>query len=266
MIGCKQSDVRIMNTDKIIELENVSFSYDGLPVLQDVKLAIRRGEFICVVGPNGGGKTTLLKLILGLLKPKAGPVSVFGLPAEQGRQHIGYVPQHAQVDPQFPVTALDVVLMGRLTGSRQSGFYTARDRQAARDSLGQLGLSDFSGRPFSALSGGQRQRVLIARALVGEPELLLLDEPTSSLDVHVENEFYELLSDINKSLTIVLVSHDLGFVTPFSTSVICVKRFVQIHPTSELSGDLIRDIYGTDMLMVRHDHRCAEKGHECGNS
>ncbi len=255
-----------MNNQPLIQLENLSFSYDGLAVLQDVTFSIRTGEFICMVGPNGGGKTTLLKLILGLLKPKAGTVSVFGLPAEQGRQHIGYVPQHAQVDPQFPVTALDVVLMGRLTSSRQSGFYTARDRQAARDSLGQLGLSDFSGRPFSALSGGQRQRVLIARALVGEPELLLLDEPTSSLDLHVENEFYELLSDINKRLTIVLVSHDLGFVTPFATSVICVKRFVQIHPTSELSGDLIRDIYGTDMLMVRHDHRCAEKGHECGNS
>jgi len=258
--------VKIMNTDTIIELEKISFAYDGFSVLEDVSFCIRAGEFICVVGPNGGGKTTLLKLILGLLKPTSGSLSVFGMQAEQGRKRIGYVPQHAQVDPQFPVTALDVVLMGRLSHGPWSGFYTVGDRQAARDSLGQLGLLDFSSRPFSALSGGQRQRVLIARALVGEPELLLLDEPTSSLDLHVENEFYELLSDINKRLTIVLVSHDLGFVTPFATSVVCVKRFVQIHPTSQLSGDLIRDIYGTDMLMVRHDHRCAEKGHECGNS
>ncbi len=127
-----------MNTDTIIELEKVSFSYDGFSVLEDVTFCIRAGEFICVVGPNGGGKTTLLKLMLGLLKPQTGAVRVFGQQAEQGRQRIGYVPQHAQVDPQFPVTALDVVLMGRLTGSRRSGFFNARDRQAARDSLGSL--------------------------------------------------------------------------------------------------------------------------------
>ena len=256
-----------MAGNAIIELEKVSFSYNGYSVLEDVTFAIHAGEFICVVGPNGGGKTTLLKILLGLLKPLKGSVRVFGQPPELARQRIGYVPQHAQVDPQFPVTALDVVLMGRLSARPRFGFFSSRDKQAARRALGQMELSDFAGHPFSELSGGQRQRVLIARALVVEPELLLLDEPTSSLDLHVENEFYELLHEINKRMTILLVSHDLGFVTPFSTSVVCVKRFVQIHPTSQMSGeDLIRDMYGTDMLMVRHDHRCAEGGHECPNS
>ena len=183
------------------------------------------------------------------------------------RHRIGYVTQHAQVDPQFPVTALDVVLMGRLRARPRFGFFSSRDKKAARAALEQMELAGLEAQPFSELSGGQRQRVLIARALVDEPELLLLDEPTSSLDLHVENEFYELLRDINKRLTILLVSHDLGFVTPFSTSVVCVKRFVQVHPTSQISGEeLIRDMYGTDMLMVRHDHRCAEGGHECSNS
>ena len=256
-----------MNPDKIIELEKVSFSYNGYSVLEDVTFGIHAGEFICVVGPNGGGKTTLLKIVLGLLKPRKGSVRVFGQPPELVRHRIGYVTQHAQVDPQFPVTALDVVLMGRLRARPRFGFFSSRDKKAARAALEQMELAGLEAQPFSELSGGQRQRVLIARARVDEPELLLLDEPTSSLDLHVENEFYELLRDINKRLTILLVSHDLGFVTPFSTSVVCVKRFVQVHPTSQISGEeLIRDMYGTDMLMVRHDHRCAEGGHECSNS
>ena len=256
-----------MDPDKIIELDGVSISYNGYSVLQDVSFAIHAGEFICVVGPNGGGKTTLLKLMLGLLRPEKGRISVFGQAPELMRHRIGYVTQHAQVDPQFPVTALDVVLMGRLRSRPRFGFFGPRDTKAARDALAMMELSEYADRPFSGLSGGQRQRVLIARALVDEPELLLLDEPTSSLDLHVENEFYELLRELNKRITIVLVSHDLGFVTPFSTSVVCVKRFVQVHPTSQISGeDLIRDMYGTDMLMVRHDHRCAEGGHECPSS
>jgi len=255
-----------MDSAAVIEIEKLSFAYDGFTVLQDVTLSIKGREFICMVGPNGGGKTTLLKLVLGLLKPVSGTIKVFGQPAEQARHRIGYVPQHAMVDPEFPVTALDVVLMGRINRKKRFGLFSKSDTAAAREALGTMELADFAGRPFSGLSGGQRQRVLIARALVGDPELLLLDEPTASLDLHVENEFYEMLREINKRLTVIIVSHDLGFVTPFATSVVCVKKTVAIHPTSEISGAKISELYGTDMRMVRHDHRCSEGGHECPDS
>jgi len=254
-----------MAGETIIDIRGVSFSYNGAPVLDKVTFAVTAGEFICIVGPNGGGKTTLLKLILGLVKPEAGTIQVFGQQPDRVCHRLGYVPQHALVDPQFPVTALDVVLMGRLHVKKRFGLYDRADRRAAREVLEKMELGEVWRRPFSELSGGQRQRVLIARALAGNPELLLLDEPTSSLDLHVENEFYELMREINRHITVMIVSHDVGFVTPFSTSVICVKRNVAIHPTSELSGDRICDLYGTDMRMVRHDHRCAEGGHECRN-
>lgn len=255
-----------MDGPSVIEIENLSFAYDGFTVLQDVTLRIKGREFICMVGPNGGGKTTLLKIILGLLQPDSGLVRVFGEPPEHARQRIGYVPQHALVDPEFPVTALDVVLMGRINKKKRFRLFGRKDTAAAMEALAAMELSDAAARPFSGLSGGQRQRVLIARALVGDPELLLLDEPTASLDLHVENEFYEMLREINKRLTVIIVSHDLGFVTPFATSVVCVKKTVAIHPTSELSGATISALYGTDMLMVRHDHRCSEGGHECPDS
>lgn len=255
-----------MSVKPVIDVDHLSFSYDDFPVLADVTFSIGEREFICMVGPNGGGKTTLLKLILGLLKPGSGTVQVFGESPERSRHRIGYVPQHAMVDQAFPVTAIDVVLMGRINKKKSFRPFGRTDTEAAHDALASMAIADLAGRPFSALSGGQRQRVLIARALAGEPEMLLLDEPTSSLDLHVENEFYEMLREINKHLTVIVVSHDIGFVTPFSTSVMCVKRNVMIHPTSEVSGANICDLYGTDMLMVRHDHRCTEGGHQCRDS
>jgi len=255
-----------MDRQPVIEIKNLSFAYNGFVVLENVNLTIVDREFICIVGPNGGGKTTLLKLILGLLQPTAGAVTVFHDAPERVRHRIGYVPQHALVDPAFPVTAFDVALMGRISKKRRWGFFSRSDKDAAQEALAMMELEDVAHVPFSSLSGGQRQRVLIARALAGEPELLLLDEPTSSLDLHVENQFYEQLREINRRLTVMVVSHDVGFVTPFASSVVCVKRSVAIHPTSDISGEKIIELYGTDMRLVRHDHRCAEGGHECPNS
>jgi zinc transport system ATP-binding protein len=249
--------------EPVIAIKGVSFAYNSDPVLEDVTLSIGDREFVSLVGPNGGGKTTLLKLMLGLLVPTTGKIAVFGKNPVLARPRIGYMPQHAQVDPKFPASVIDVALMGRVCKGSNIGPYRKADRAAAAKALQQVDLYDYRNRPFADLSGGQRQRALIARALAAEPDLLLLDEPTANLDVRVEGELYELLKTLNERLTIVLVSHDLGFVSQFVKSVVCVKRRVVVHPTSEITGEVIREMYGADVRMVRHDHRCAEGGHVC---
>ncbi len=254
-----------MEEQPVIRLENVSFSYDGYPVLEDVSLTVKERDFLSIVGPNAGGKTTLLKLILGLLKPTSGTVRVFEQPPARVRSRIGYMPQHALLDPLFPVSALDVVLMGRLGNGRGLGFYGRADKEAAVEALRKVELHEVRHRSFSELSGGQRQRVLIARALVSEPELLLLDEPTANVDAVIETELYEILKELNEKMTVALVTHDLGFVSRYVKSVACVNRRVVVHPTSEITGEMINEIYGCDMHMVRHDHRCSEEGHRWPN-
>jgi zinc transport system ATP-binding protein len=245
-----------MATEPVISLRDVTFSYGGEPVLEEVNLSIGDRQAVCVVGPNGGGKTTLVRLILGLLTPQRGEVRVFGQPAHRARLRVGYMPQHVQHDPQFPVTAMDIVLMGRLghgTAGRWMGWPGRADRRAALDALAQVGMDDVGRRPFAALSGGQRQRVLIARALCCDPDLLLLDEPTSNVDSLIEARLLDLLRELNRRMTIVMVSHDLGFVSGFVESVICVNRRVVVHPTSQMTGDAIRDIYGGEVRVVRHN-------------
>ena len=249
-----------MTDQPAIVMENVSFSYGGPPVVEDVNLRIEPRQFVSVVGPNGGGKTTLLRLILGLLKPDSGSVRVLGTSPVEARGRVGYVPQSAELDSHFPISVRDVVLMGRLGVHRRLGPYDRADRSIADAALDEMKLADLRRRSFASLSGGQRQRALIARALACRPDILLLDEPTASLDIAVEGELYALLTALSDRLTIVLVSHDLGFVSRFVESVICVKRRVVVHPTSELTGEIIREVYGADVRMVRHDHDHHERG------
>jgi zinc transport system ATP-binding protein len=239
----------------VIEFDDVSFSYDGAPVLEHVDLAIRANEFVCLVGPNGGGKSTLLKLALGLLTPRAGRVRLLAATPAESRGRVGYMPQHAQLDPQFPVTVMDVVLMGRLTSGLRPGPFARVDRQVAAEALREVELYEFRGRVFSSLSGGQRQRVLIARALACEPEVLMLDEPTASLDLHVEERLYELLRELSRRMTVVIVSHDVGFVSQYVQRVICVNRTVETHATGEVTGGVIAELYGRDVRMIHHGHR-----------
>ena len=248
-----------MYDDPVVALENVCFAYNGTPVLENVTLSVPKGKMMSIVGPNGGGKTTLVKLILGLLRPNSGQLHVFGTTPQAVRHRIGYMPQHAQYDPQFPVTVRDVVLMGRLE-RHWGGRYSRADKDAADDALGEVDLSNLGTRPFDALSGGQRQRVLIARALACNPDFLLLDEPTASVDAVIESRFYEILRKLNRRMTILLVSHDLGFVSDLVSHVICVNRQVVIHPTREITGKVIQDIYGADLRLVRHDHVSKKSG------
>ena len=245
-----------MNDRPIISIQGVTFSYDGVPALDDATVSVDEGDFIGGVGPNGGGKTTLLKLVLGLLKPQRGAIQVFGRKPEEVRQRVGYVPQNAHLDALFPVNVMDVTLMGRLGKGAKIGLYRKSDKMAARHSLEEVALSDLAGRAFSSLSGGQRQRVLIARALATGSELLLLDEPTASLDQRAEEEFYDLLKNINRRLTVVVVSHDIGFVSQFVNKVICVKTKVRMHPTGELTEEIIREMYGDRVRLVKHDSSC----------
>ncbi len=234
-----------------IRMEDVTYTYDFEPILKSVSFEIWPREVVSVIGPNGGGKSTLLRLMLGLLRPTRGKVEVLGESPEKNRRKIGYVPQNAQFDLRFPVEVIDVVLMGRLREGL-IGPYSGRDREIAREALRQVGLLELRRRHFSALSGGQRQRVLIARALASSGQILLMDEPTSDIDREAEREIYALLRELGKTLTIVLVSHDLGVVTALTSRVLCVNRSVEIHPAVDLTGDMIKRLYAGEISIVDH--------------
>ncbi len=235
----------------VAELAGVSFRYPGgPPVLEDVDLTITAGDFLGIVGPNGGGKTTLLKLLLGLLKPRRGTVRVFGRRPSAVRHRIGYVPQHAGIDPTVPANALDVVLMGRLHGASWGPRFAAADVEAALAALARTGTAELARRPIAAMSGGQRQRVLIARALAADAELLLLDEPTTGVDLHMEREVVELLERLNETLPIVMVSHDVALVSAVLGRVACVNRRLSLHAARELSPDGLAELYDGRMAAV----------------
>ncbi len=249
----------MMKKNNAIIFENVCFAYKKNIILENVILSIKKGEFASIVGPNGGGKTTLLKLILGLIKPDSGNILVLGNLPGQARERVGYMPQYAYLDMNFPATVKDVVLMGRL--SKKRFWFSKDDRIKAIEAIEEMRMTAYINKGFNELSGGQKQRVLIARALCSNPEILLLDEPTASVDNETEEALFSILEKLNKRMTILIVSHDLGFVSKYVKSVICVNRRVVIHPTSLINGAMIKDIYRSDLKMVRHDHRCSDKGH-----
>ena len=243
-------------TEPIIEIRDVNFAYrSGEPVLENVSLTVTRGQSGCIVGPNGGGKSTLLKLMLGLLVPDSGTVRIFGKDPVSARRSIGYMPQYHQLDAAFPASVMEVVLMGRITPRTIFG-YCKKERLAALDALTELGIADLAERSFAGLSGGQRQRVLIARALAGEPQLLLLDEPTANIDPGAEEQFYATLDDLRKKMTVITVSHDLGFVNRQTDLVICVNRQVNLHQAADFTSQAIDEVYHHHVGIIKHDHSC----------
>ena len=239
-----------------IALRDLTFGHGDRAVLENVDLEIETGSFVSVIGPNGGGKSTLLKLILGLLEPDAGTVRVLGRSPDQARTRIGYMPQHQDIDPNFPITVREVVRLGRLGPGSVLGHVRGREhREAVREALETVGCAHLKDRSFSALSGGQRQLVLIARALVSGPELLLLDEPTANLDPAVEESFYRLLENLRGQVTLMLVSHDVGLVSELTDRVVCVNRKVVTHQAREMSSQVIREMFGgAGGMIVDHGH------------
>ncbi len=240
--------------DPVISLEDVSFDYDGVTVLEGITLEVGRREFLGLVGPNGGGKSTLLKLILGLLAPSRGHVRVLGGPPAAGRQRVGYVPQYPTFSRSFPISVRDCVALGRIGRTRPFGGFTRLDRALAARAMAETEVGGLGERPIGTLSGGQMQRVLIARALVSEPEVLLLDEPTANIDQRMETDIFDLLKKLTERLTVVVVSHDVGFISQYVTRVACLNRSLMCHPTDALTGETIAALYGQPVRMIHHVH------------
>ncbi|MBN2041524.1 MAG: ABC transporter ATP-binding protein [Spirochaetes bacterium] len=243
-----------------IVINNLSFGYNlNQPVLKDINLQIKEKEIVTIIGPNGGGKTTLLRLILGLLKPDTGTIFIDGKPPRSAQKNIGYVPQQSSFDKKFPITVSDVVLSGRI---KTFGYYSKKDKAKATESLEEVGLSGIETKPFFSLSGGQQQRVLIARALSTDTDLLLLDEPTSNVDPSTGRNMNSLLKRLNDRLTIVLVSHDTGFVANITQRVLCINKTVVEHPIDEQFSNIIASSYSGQSMIVRHDSHLTDPSSE----
>jgi len=243
--------------EPIVFLEHVTVAYQDLVALEDVNLSVQPGAFLAVIGPNGAGKTTLLKTILGLLRPIRGTVRVFGkAPWELDgeRRRVGYVPQVMSVDLNFPVRAGEVVLMGRYGRIGLVRRPTVADRRAVLLAMERVGVADLADRPLARLSGGQRQRVFLARALANEPELLLLDEPTTGVDVAATESLYELLRGLHdEGITILVVSHDVGVVASYVDTVACVNRRLVAHGRPEtLGSEVLSCMYGPEAILFGH--------------
>jgi len=236
-----------------VELVDISLSLGQVPVLEEVNLRVEADDYLAILGPNGGGKTSLLKVMLGMLAPDRGEVRVFGKPPRRARGTVGYVPQQARFDLDFPIRVQDVVLMGRLRDG---------ERAAAAAALDRVEMGALASRPIGALSGGQMQRVLIARALVQKPGLLLLDEPTASLDERIGRGFWELLDELAHEMAVVVVSHDIGAISRHVGGVACLNRKLHHHPSKKLTTEILEATYGcpVDLLVHgNHPHRMLDQ-------
>jgi zinc transport system ATP-binding protein len=237
-----------------VTFEHVSFAFDRSPVLDDVTFTVAAGEFFGLIGPNAAGKSTLLKLILGLLDPQRGQVRVLGSQPRMVRQRIGYVPQFPTFARNFPINVLNMVLLGRLGMGRTAGGFGADDRARAGKALRAVEIESLGNTPIAELSGGQLQRALIARALVCAPELLILDEPTANIDVRAEEDIFGLLRGYSARMTIIVVSHDIAFISGYVDRVGCLNRTLVCHATGEITGRNIEELYGAPVRRILHAH------------
>ena len=242
-----ESDPRV-----VVELRNVRANYGDVTALEDVSVDVYEHDFLGVIGPNGGGKSTLLKVILGLVRPQQGFVSVLGQSPEHARSRVGYVSQRYAFDRDFPASVWDVVMMGRYSSAGILHRYDDADRAKAEETLRRVGMLDRRNTQIGRLSGGQQQRVFVARALVSEPQLLLLDEPTASIDSSMQAEFYELLEGLKDTLTIIMVSHDIGAVSVHVDKIACLNRKMYYHGSAEITADVLEATYQCPVQLIAH--------------
>lgn len=233
----------------LLEMRSLSATYGSTTVLRDIDFCVNENDFIGVIGPNGGGKTTLLKIILGLLKPSGG--SMIFNPGLLTGGSIGYLPQISTGDTNYPVTVTDVVLSGLMIRKSIATRMNADDRKKARAIIEELGIAGLAHSPLNEMSGGQLQRVFLARAIIGEPKLLLLDEPGNFVDTTFENDFYEKLKGLNERMAILMVSHDIGIISSHVKSFACVNRTLHYHPSSEITNEQLL-AYGCPIQLITH--------------
>ena len=239
-------------TTPAIEMKGVWFSYDGSPILEDISFTLKQGDFLGMIGPNGGGKTTLLKLFLGILKPDKGVIRVLGEPPHRARRRVGYVPQNTDFNNTFPISVMDVALMGRIAVSRMGKGFSQKDRPVVEEALKKVGMWHRKADPIGKLSGGQRQRVLIARALATEPEILFLDEPTAKVDPEFETNIYDFLKELNGQATIVTITHDVGVISRYVKSVACVNRTLIYHEEAKITHEMLDMAYECPVDLIAH--------------
>ena len=237
-------------TLKAVEINNLSVRYNEQLVLNDINFSIEENDFVAIIGPNGGGKSTLLKVILGILTPNTGEVKVFGKEPKKARDLMGYLPQNLDFDRDFPINVFETVLTGRYHGLFKN--YTKEDREVVLHALKDVEMQDFKDRQISKLSGGQMQRVFIARAIVREPKLLILDEPMASIDPEMQNSFYELMSRLKDKMAIVLVSHDVGAVSTHVDKIACLNQKLFYHGPVENSANGLEEIYNCPIELISH--------------
>ena len=237
---------------RVIKARNLWAGYDGEAVLENVNLDVYERDFVGLIGPNGGGKTTLLLVLLGLLPPMRGEVRILGRSVRAARGAIGYVPQIAHFDRDFPISVWDVARMGRIGRRGLLRRYTPEDDDIVRQALQRVEMMELSDRPIGELSGGQRQRVYIARALVMQPKILLLDEPTASVDPEVRSNVYELLRVLNEEITILLVTHDLSVISSYVKTIGCVNRRLFYQGTKEITEEMVEGAYHCPIDLIAH--------------
>ncbi|MTI69890.1 MAG: metal ABC transporter ATP-binding protein [Firmicutes bacterium] len=246
-----------------IEIKNLSVNYDSVIALKDINLKVKNKEFLGIIGPNGGGKSTLLKVLLGLLKPSKGSINL------NTNKPLGYVPQYSHFDSEFPIKVKDVILMGKLTKEMFFHRYSDKEMKKVREIMDAFGLLKYQDRQIGQLSGGQIQKVMIARALIMEPDILLLDEPTASLDSNAKSEIYKILKNINKDKTIIMVSHDLEVVSSYIESVACLNKTLHYHgDNNELNKETLEKTYGCPVELIAHGstpHRVLNRHREENN-